>query len=41
MSSKSESASYYGRLIKLHEGKPAPGNYNISKTSSNGPKVKI
>jgi hypothetical protein len=40
MGSKSESTSLIGRLKKLHEGNPAPGNYEI-KNSPEGPKVKI
>ena len=39
MGSKSESTSLYGRLEKLHEGTPAPGNYDVCKTFE-GPKVK-
>ncbi len=39
MGSKSESTGLYGRLIKIHEGKPAPCDYNLNKTS-NAPKVK-
>ena len=39
MGSKSENTSLYGRLGKLHEGKPAPGNYDVCRTFE-GPNVK-